>query len=157
MALAFIDGKPTDLPTSDILLTFHAKGHRVTSDIKTYESLEELYIYNDLHVIEEDCSERIVECPATKLKLTDEQEKLINELKDTFIKLKQAKCTIYYDTDWNNLLAINTEKIQPEIEYHNNADDGRIDVTKCAIPILERGEYINYMNCDDSILIGKEK
>lgn len=156
VALAFIDGKPTDVPTSEILLTFHANGHRYTSDTKTYKSLEDLYMFNDLHIIEEDGSERIVECPAAKLKLTDEQKKLVDVLRETFSELKKSKCTIYYDLDYNYLLAINTEKVNTVVDYHQH-DEARLDVTECAVPILERGEYISYINCDDSILIEKEE
>lgn len=156
-AIIFADGKPTKTDKSNILITFDAENNEVTSDVKVYSSIENCYVWNDLHVIEADGTERIIECPYNKLKLNDEQEKLVNILRETMLKLKNMNCTIYYDSDYGNLLALNTTSVQTTTDYLSKDDECYIDVTECATRVLPKNCYLSYMNGDESILIEKEK
>ena len=153
----FHNGQAEKVSAEDIELYYDAQTESVSvvDGTKYYESKEECYLWNDIVVVEEDGTERIVEALGKKVQLTDEQKKLVEQLNDNFKALHELGVRFAYDVDYGKLKCLNTNNIHYEgVSYCNDYDNEEFtDLTKCATT-LEL--YISYLGCDD-LLIGKKK
>lgn len=118
-----------------ITTTFGPDG-KCCRDIKTdvefpemYYSAEELYVFNDYEIVNNDGTKTFHEALCNRLKLTPEQEALVDMVTDAIKECKKAGVHISFDICDYQLIAFNVSQIE-RLEYSPcRPDDDEIATT----------------------------
>lgn len=153
------NGQAEKIHVEDIELYYNAKSNSVSvvDGTEYYESMEDCYLWNDIVVVEEDGTERVVEALATKVQLTDKQTEIVKQLTANLKALHKLGVEFAYDSESGFLKCLNVNNIHYEgVRYSGDFDedeDESTDITKCATTIDFNISYLGY----DDLLLGKRE
>lgn len=135
----FKDGEACEIDARTVSLVYSVKGELTTGgDVKFYKDRESVYNYHDYVVKGADGVERLVECPYSKMKLSEEQNNIVCILKDAIKEARELGLCLVYDESYGKLLVYNrknTDEYSIACDYDRNEDDGYVDVTDMGIDI----------------------
>lgn len=146
-------GEAKQICAKDILMRYTFKdGKCEVMGIKCYESREDVYRHNDFIVKEDDGSERLVECIASKMKLTEEQCAIIKELEDVLQRTKDVGLRLFHDEYNETLWAYNVLNTEQCISVYSSdagdySDFERVDDFGISVKSSVWNDY-----CDNSIM-----
>lgn len=107
-----------------------------------YESCEKVYLHNDYIV---DGKLRV--SPKSKLALTDEQRKYLEQFKEALNNLKKSNVRIVYEAAYEQILFANGNNVESFTFYDPDEDFIEVaDVVECVKNT--RMAYMNYNNCE---------
>jgi hypothetical protein len=107
-----------------------------------YESYEKVYLHNDYIV---DGELRV--SPKSKLALTDEQKKYLEQFKEALKNLKESNVRIVYEASNDWMLFANGDNVQSFTFYDPDVDFIEVaDVVECVRDI--GATYMNYDSCE---------
>lgn len=105
-----------------------------------YESCEKVYLHNDYIV---DGKLRV--SPKSKLALTDEQRKYLEQFKEALNNLKKSNVRIVYEAAYEQILFANGNNVESFTFYDPDENFIEVaDVVECV-----KNTRMTYMNCDN--------
>ena len=112
--------------TKNVYIDYNDKKHNVIDCPipETYYSVEEVYMYNDYTVQDEDGKSVVREGVYKRLILTDEQNALVDKLEAVIKECKNAGIALEFDTCDYELMAFNTNNIK-EYTYDPMYDESK--------------------------------
>ena len=126
----FKDGKALPIPNNydyEIGTTYWSM--KLANGERAYASMEEAYDFNDFIVKEDDGTERVVKCAASKVALTDEQRLFIKQFNDLVAGMEQYGLGFIYDECDGMVKVINTSLIETmEFNFDRYSDEGWSDI-----------------------------
>ena len=151
----FRDGKaiPTPLHTKYVATVRYKIA--LADGEKAYRSSEEAYDFNDIVVKESDGTERIVECAASKCKLTETQELYLTNLASLIEGMEKENLGFIYDERDGKVKVINKtriERIETDCERYD-ACEGWADIQNMYVPTAIHCSYTH----DDEYVNAKFK
>lgn len=143
MAWVFKDGQAEFIPIPEMTFTMHFTDFCVSSvtsdvDMKFYCSREQVYKYNDYQVKEDNGDVVLHRSMATLLALNDEQQKLVDDLRENIKKLVGSGARLFFDQeDWHLKVVscVNVDKIEQWGDY----DDDYISIQDFTIDVCDSG------------------
>jgi hypothetical protein len=136
MAWVFRTGKAIPTPQDEKYVATMRYQIELANGERAYESSEEAYDFNDIVVKEADGTERVVECAASKCKLTDIQNLYLKQLADLVAGMEKENLGFIYDERDGNVKVINKtriEKIEIDCERYD-ACEGWSDIQNMYVP-----------------------
>lgn len=148
-AWVFENGEAVEKSVDDIVFVLDSNYKLSVKDgIKLYESREDVFKHNDYVMVDEQGVEHVVESVATKMRMTEEQMVLIQNLKEAIDALSSKNIRLWYDTNYERLAAYN----------YNNYEDAYVryapDMEEDYQSVYEFHETIaslGYIGCDDTL------
>lgn len=147
----FKDGKALPIPNNydyEIGTTYWSV--KLANGERAYASMEEAYDFNDFIVKENDGTERVVKCAASKVALTDEQRVFIKQFNDLVAGIEQYGLGFIYDQRDGMVKVINKRLIDKiEFDCDRYSDEGWSDIkdmyegTDLKCSYTHDDEYIN--------------
>lgn len=147
----FKDGKALPIPNNydyEIGTTYWSV--KLANGKRAYASMEEAYDFNDFIVKENDGTERVVKCAASKVALTDEQRLFIKQFNDLVAGMEQYGIGFIYDQRDGMVKIINNNLIEKiEFDCDRYSDEGWSDIknmyegTDLKCSYTHEDEYIN--------------
>ena len=128
LAYAFVDGEAKLSDVSKVDFSYHNNtGWATPNGERFYATPQRVYDFHDYKVKDEDGTIRIVESPASKLALTEEQMAVALDFERAFKKLRELKVQMYYDMEGESMKFVNGEHIERTLwgEYVNEMVDLR--------------------------------
>lgn len=147
MAWVFRNGKAIPTPNDEKYVVTKRHMVELANGERAYESSEEAYDFNDIVVKEADGTERVVECAASKCKLTETQESYLTQLASLIDGMKKENLSFIYDESDCKVKVINKTRIDT-IEHdceRYNACEGWADIHNMYVPTAIHCAY----TCDD--------
>lgn len=145
-AFEFKDGEAKHFNVSPLIFYMEIKDgadkYTCVREEPLYESYEKVYLYNDYIV---DGELRV--SPKSKLALTDEQKKYLEQFKEALKNLKKSNVRMIYEAAYEQILFANGNNVESFTFY--DPDEDFIEVAD----IVERVDsigitYMNYDNCE---------
>lgn len=107
-AWVFENGEAVEKSVDDIVFVLDSNHNLSIKDgIKLYKTREDVFKHNDYVMVDEQGVEHVVESIAIKMKMTDAQMVAIQNLKDAIDTLRLNNICLYYDGDYEKLIAFN--------------------------------------------------
>lgn len=106
----FRDGQAKRIEVSDMEFVIEADGNVKTPEI-IYESCADVYKNNDYTEIDSDGNTILHECIASKMRFTDKQQCLIDNLKKAIKECEDNGLDLFYNTETEDLNVIRTDKV----------------------------------------------
>ena len=136
MAWVFRNGKAISTPHDEKYVATKRYKVELANGERAYESSEEAYDFNDIVVKEADGTERVVECAASKCKLTETQELYLAQLFALVECMEKENLGFIYDARDGKVKVINTARIEKiEIDCGRyDACEGWADIQNMYVP-----------------------
>lgn len=152
----FKDGKALPIPNNydyEIGTTYWSV--KLANGERAYASMEEAYDFNDIVVKEDDGTERVVECAASKCKLTETQELYLTQLASLIEGMEKENLGFIYDERDGKVKVINKtriERIETDCDRYD-ACEGWADIQNMYVPTAIHCSYTH----DDEYVNAKFK
>lgn len=148
-AWVFEKGEAVEKSINDIIFVFESNhGLSIKDGIELYATREDVFKYNDYIMVDEQGVEHVVESVATKMRMTDEQMVLIQNLKEAIDALSSKNIRLWYDTDHERLLAYNYNNYEDAyVGYAPDMDEDYQSVYE----FHETIDFLGYIGCDDTL------
>lgn len=148
-AWVFENGEAVEKSVDDIVFVLDSNHKLSIKDgIKLYQTREDVFKYNDYVMVDEQGVEHVVESVATKMRMTEEQMVLIQNLKEAIDVLSSKNIRLWYDTDHERLMAYN----------YNNSEDTYVGYApemeedyQSVYEFCETIDFLGYIGCDDTL------
>jgi hypothetical protein len=143
MAWVFRNGKAIPTPHDEKYVATKRYMVELANGERAYESSEEAYDFNDIVVKEADGTERVVECAASKCKLTESQELLLARLTNLIECMEKENLGFIYDERDGQVKVINKtriERIDTDCERYD-ACEGWADIQNMYVPTAIHCSY----------------
>ena len=148
-AWVFKNGEAIEKSVDDIVFVLDSNTNLSVKDgTRLYKTREDVFMHNDYVMIDEQGVEHVIESVATKMRMTEEQMVLIQNLKEAIDALSSKNIRLWYDTDNERLLAYN----------YNNYEDAYVgyapDMDEYYTSVYEFHEtidFLGYIGCDDTL------
>lgn len=119
---------------------------------RAYNSIEEVYDFNDIVVKDEDGTERVVKCAAKKVELTDKQKMLVEQFNELVSSMVQEGIGFIHDESSGDIMVINKELIKCiEVDCERYSDEGWTDILRMYKPTKLSCAY-----CNDDLYVNAE-
>lgn len=143
MAWVFRDGQAEFIPIPEMTFTIHVTDSCVSSvtsdvDMKFYHSREKVYEYNDYQVKDDNGDVVLHKSTATLLALNDEQQKLVDDLRENIKKLVNSGARLFFDQDDWRLRVVSGVNVD-KIEQWGDYDDDYISIQDFTIDVCGNG------------------
>ena len=151
MAWVFRNGKAIPTPHDEKYVATRRYLVELANGERAYKSAEEAYDFNDIVVKESDGTERVVECAASKCKLTETQELYLTQLASLIEGMEKENLGFIYDERDGDVKVINKtriERIEMDCDRYD-ACEGWADVRNMYVPTslhcsyTRDDEYVN--------------
>ena len=147
----FKDGQATPIPNDyDYEVERSRWRVRLANGKRAYASMEEAYDFNDFIVKDNDGTERVIKCAASKVALTDDQRLFIKQFNDLVAGMEQYGIGFIYDQRDGMVKIINNNLIEKiEFDCDRYSDEGWSDIknmyegTELKCSYTHDDEYIN--------------
>ena len=136
----------------DILITVFNSGI-LHCDKRFYRSEKEVYRYNDIVTLEADGTTTTVRSIASKMKFTEKQKQLIEQMKKIGDEMENEGLMFIMDREVEKMKVINSKEIDNVRPSYGDAEDNEIIITEFAEDVLY--SYTSY--CSDEDLVATEK
>lgn len=148
-AWVFENGEAVEKSIDDIVFVLDSNHNlSIKGGTKLYKNREDVFKYNDYVMVDEQGVEHVIESVATKMKMTEEQMVLIQNLKEAIDALLSKDVHLWYDDDCEQLIAFN----------YNNSEDSYVgyapDMEEDYHSVYDFGETIDFLGCircDDTL------
>lgn len=148
-AWVFENGEAVEKSVDDIIFVLDSNHKLSIKDgTKLYKTREDVFKYNDYVMVDEQGVEHVIESVATKMKMTEEQMVLIQNLKEAIEALSAKNIRLWYDTDQERLLAYNYNNY--EDAYVGYAPDMEEDY-QSVYEFHETIDFFGFIGCDDTL------
>ena len=122
-------GNEVNLEDVNIVYDYKTKELRFAdANAKYYSTRERAFLNNDYDVKEEDGTIVHQTCASSKIKLNDEQMKLIEELKNLLERIEKSNIDLFMDRCNESIYAFNTENISKIEHWCDYKDEVTVDV-----------------------------
>lgn len=155
MSWVFRNGKAIQTPHDEKYVATKRYRVELANGERAYESSEEAYDFNDIVVKEADGTERVVECAASKCKLTETQELYLTQLSALVECMEKEHLGFIYDERDGKVKVINKtriEKIETDCDRYD-ACEGWADIQNMYVPTAIHCSYTH----DDEFVNAKFK
>lgn len=155
MNWVFRDGQAIPTPNNEKYVATARYKIELANGERAYESSEEAYDFNDIVVKESDGTERVVECAASKCKLTETQELYLKQLASLIEGMEKENLGFLYDQRDGKMKVINKTRIE-RIEFdcdRYDACEGWSDIQNMYVPTTIHCSYTH----DDEYVNAKFK
>ena len=126
-AWMYEDGHAVKRCVDDVVLTY-TRGE-LTSATKMYMSREDVFKYNDYKVLDADGKEHVVTCIATRMRMTEEQQEILERLRKVIKEAEEHGIRICYDYNHEQINAYNVQNTTDVYAgYLPEMEDGYTDV-----------------------------
>lgn len=148
-AWVFENGEAVEKSIDDIVFVLDSNHKLSIKDgVKLYKSREDVFKHNDYVMVDEQGVEHVVESVATKMRITDEQMVLIQNLKEAIDALSSKNIRLWYDTGHERLLAYNYNNYEDAyVGYAPDMDEDYQSVYE----FHETIDFLGYIGCDDTL------
>jgi hypothetical protein len=145
-AWVFENGEAVEKSVDNMVLVLDSNYRLSVKDgTKLYETREDVFKHNDYVMIDEQGVEHVIESVATKMRMTDEQMVLIQNLKEAIDALSSKNIRLWYDTDHERLLAYNYNNYEDAyVGYAPDMDEDYQSVYE----FHETIDFLGYIGCD---------
>ena len=122
-------GNEVNLEDVDIVYYYKTKELKFADEnAKYYSTRERAFLNNDYDVKEEDCTITHHTCVSSKIKLNDEQMKLMEELKNLLERIENSNIDLFMDRCDESIYAFNTENVSQVQHWCECEDEVDVDV-----------------------------
>lgn len=115
---------------------------------KLHKTREDVFKYNDYVMVDEQGVEHVIESVATKMRMTEEQMVLIQNLKEAIDALSSKNIRLWYDINHERLIAYNLSS--SEDAYAGYEPDMEEDY-QSVYEFHETIDFLGYIGCDDTL------
>lgn len=143
MSWVFRDGKAIPTPQDEKYVATMRYQIALANGERAYESSEEAYDFNDIVVKEADGTERVIECAASKCKLTETQELYLTQLASLIEGMEKENLGFIYDERDGKVKVINKtriERIETDCDRYD-ACEGWSDIQNMYVPTAINCSY----------------
>lgn len=148
-AWVFENGEAVEKSIDDIVFILDDNYElSIKGGVKLYATREDVFNHNDYVMVDEQGVEHVVESVATKMRMTEEQMVLIQNLKDAINALAEKNIRLWYDTEHERLMAYNYNNYEDAyVGYAPDMDEDYQSVYDFHQTIASLG----YIGCDDTL------
>lgn len=148
-AWVFENGEAVEKSVDDMVFVLDSKHKLSIKDgIELYKTREDVFKHNDYVMVDEQGVEHVVESIATKMRMTEEQMVLIQNLKEAIEALSAKNIHLWYDGDCEQLIAFNCNN--SDGSYIGYAPDMEEDY-QSVYDFHETIVSLGYIGCDDTL------